>query len=110
LKTLRDLFEDSDSARSTEAQVAMVQAYADVFNGRGDKIQAEVVLMDILKASGYYHTTPIGTTSVVLHEAEGARRVGAHILNRLSVDIATLRAAGSAVGRESRLDAQKGEL
>ncbi len=110
MHTLRDLFETGDDARSTAAQIAMVQAYKDVFAGRGTAIQAEIVLVDILKASGYYYTTLEGVSSEALHQAEGGRRVGAHILHRMSVDIATIRSAGSAVGREHAVDVQKGLL
>lgn len=109
ITTLADLFNDAE-ARSTDAQIKMIAAYKGVFGGTATKEEAEIVLVDILKATGYYNTTPEGATSMALHEAEGARRVGAFILSRLSVDLDKLRSAGSAVGREGRLDNMKGTL
>lgn len=113
MKTISDLFrapvEELDTQqpmRTAEEAARLVEAYKAVFAHE----DGELVLVDILKACGYYHTTPIGVTSTTLHELEGGRRVGAHILNRMSVDLATLRNAGSAVGRESRADTQKGQL
>jgi hypothetical protein len=110
VRTIADLFKDDETRRGPDAAVKLAQAYKDVFGGHGSKEQSDVVLVDILRVTGYYHVTPIGTSSEVLHEVEGGRRVGAHILERLSIDIATLREAQSAVGRESRVDAKKGEL
>ena len=109
MKTVTDLFKHNP-VRTVEEQATLVEAYQAVFNGRGDKTQAEIVLVDILKASGYNAVAEFGVSSETLHQYEGSRRVGAHILQRLSVDVSQLREIGSAVGRENQADAKKGIL
>ena len=62
--------------RTPDAKLQLSEAYTRLFNGAGSKLDAEVVLTDIMAFSGYFASMP--TNGDFVYSA-GARSVGGRI-------------------------------
>src|SRR3990167_8765080 len=69
--------------RGPSAQRRLASAYEALFEGRGSKDDARMVLVDLGKESGFFSVMPLGTSSEALQRAEGARALYARIHNRV---------------------------
>lgn len=99
--TITDLFKAE--RRGAPASARLRDAYVNLFNGKGDREDADLVLIDLLTVSGYHMTAepPPGSDAAsvgALYELNGARRVGARIMDQLSWSRRRLEQLQAAIG------------
>lgn len=88
------------------AQTRLTQAYREVFTGKPNGEDQQLVLADLLKHSGFQRVTSPGVASDVLWQREGMRALYAHIFSFLSLSDADLHALENAARFEAALDEQ----
>jgi len=87
--------------RQATAKRDQAAAYQRLFAGHGGAEDAELVLVDLAEFSGFYKTSPPGTTDGELRFREGARFVFAHIRSLLGLTEAELQALETAARIEA---------
>lgn len=93
--------------------ITIQAAYKAVFSGTGTASQANLVLVDLLRTTGYLHVAePSPDREVIsdqaLREAHGARRVGAHLMANLCMSDGRLEDLIKASDEENRIAQSKG--
>jgi hypothetical protein len=81
MDTIASIFE-AGKRRTATAQVKLTEAYCAVFEGRGGPQDAEIVLVDLARNTGYLHITmpdPTNTTNQLWFN-EGRRSVMGRIM------------------------------
>lgn len=101
--------------RGAIAQEKVRQSYLNVFSGRGSKEDADIVLVDLLKFSGYfsYVAVPPDTdapSSNSLQMSNGARMVAARIMYHLNMPMAQLNELVQAVAAEQAVSSDEGDF
>ncbi len=87
-------------SRSQKAQVELTKAYREVFTGRPDKAQQELVLADLMAKSGWNRVSPPTMSSEQLWHREGKRTFFAVIFGHLSLADEDVRALENAARLE----------
>lgn len=97
-----------DRSRSSAAELRIAEAYAAVFSGRGSTEDAELVLVDLAKFTGYYNTTSPEVPGDALRYYEGQRAVMGRILALKAPPDIELEALRKAVREEQIADNHTG--
>ena len=109
MQTLATFMPDGEE-RGAEALNTLREAYLSVFvNNNADKNQMEMVLVDIMKVSGYHTVAAADASDGTLRELNGSRRVGGYIMQMLNYPRKKLDALERAIEAESYVDALNGE-
>lgn len=99
ITTIADL--QSKAPRSAAAQKRLLEAYKATFEGTGGKEDAEVVLVDLARASGFFEFAGADVSEGERAYNDGARSVYGHIMTKLTVPHSTLNSITEAVVREN---------
>lgn len=91
-------------ARGPEAQLTLRNAYIAFRAGHATRQQAELIITDLAKASGYYNTTPASEPDHVLRFYEGQRDLFGRMLRFMNPTMRELEALQKAVAEEMQTD------
>ena len=84
--------------RTAKAQGRLRDAYVRVFEGTGDREDADLVFVDLARRSGYYYTThPQGVSDRDIWFKEGQRALFARIVQQLNLPQEALNKLAEAV-------------
>jgi hypothetical protein len=97
-----------DRARSSTAELRLMQAYEALFGGRGSPEDAGLVLVDLAKFTGYYNTSSPDVSGDALRYYEGQRSVMGRILALKTAPDIELEAIRQAVREEQIVDGHTG--
>lgn len=98
--TVSDLLPMELQGDDTAKAVRVKEAYKAFVDGRASRDDADLIMLDLAKVSGYYHVTPPGTSSDDVQRAEGARSVYARIVYMLNMPAPTMGEYLSGLARE----------
>ena len=108
METIATIF-SRGKRRTAKAQKRLVMAYRRTFRGEGDMEDAEIVLVDLARSLGYYHTTEPSDDTEQLWFNEGKRAAFGHIQKLLQLPSETLDALASRVIMEDQASRDEGE-
>jgi hypothetical protein len=91
--------------RGYQAQERLTQAYQEVFTGKPNREDQELVLADLAKESGFFqYAHASAMTSEQLWQREGARVLFGRIYEHITLEEADRRALETAARREAAVD------
>lgn len=96
--------------RGVLAQQKLREAYANVFSGNASREEADIVLVDLARTSGYYNTTSPQTPADELKYYEGQRSVFGRIYQMINPTPRFMAELAKSVAAEMAVDAVNGEL
>ena len=102
--SLSQLFEKRPRGAASEHRLA--GAYQAVFSGNGSPDDADLVLVDLARESGYFDTTPAGIDDAVLQHQAGSRFLFGRIVRHLAMPPKELSALTQRVIEENLIDQQ----
>ena len=91
-------------ARTVQGETRLMEAYRNVFSGKGTTDDAEAVLVDLLKVSGYHMTLPASASDAEVRELNGSRKVGGHIAYMMNFDMEVMRELQKRISSELHFD------
>lgn len=94
----------AEMARGSKAQLALRSAYIAFRNGRATKQQADLIITDLAKYSGYYNTTSSSEPDHVLRHNEGGRELFGRVMRFMNPTLRELEALQRAVAEEMQTD------
>lgn len=96
--------------RGVLAQHRLRTAYINVFTGRASREDADIVLVDLARVSGYYNTTSPQTPADELKFYEGQRSVFGRIYSMINPSSRFMAELAKGVAAEMAIDATQGEI
>ncbi len=85
METSIDRMADEDRKKVNAVEAKVIEAYKAVFDGRGSLYEANTVLMDLMRASGWGEVLGEDATHTELATHNGGRRVMGRILYALTL-------------------------
>ena len=104
-KSISSLF-PTGLSRSYGANYRLATSYQALFEGRGSRDDAEIVLADIANVSGFYRVSPSTFTEAELRHQEGMRALYGRIHSMLRMSGPDMLALENAARVESAIDQQ----
>lgn len=95
-------------SRTTLALNRLREAYVNLFNGTGSKEDAELVLSDLARTTGYFHTDTEDDSDAVLRFRAGQRSVFGRVMQFLDMPEEGVRELAEAVRLEDATSEQTG--
>lgn len=93
--------------RGPEAKLELVEAFTRLFNGAGNKKDAQIVLAELLSWSGYFNVCPEGGN---LPRHEGQRSVGGRLFSLINMSDFERDLLYQASRRQALINQEMGEL